>query len=99
MNCYNCHKCESQYFILLHLEDDTTLNITITPDFQQIESSDDIPQISMHAMLSHNNPKALRIKGKIKNHDITILIDSGSTHNLIQKRIALLLNLHISPSH
>lgn len=53
----------------------------------------------MHALLGHNNPTTLRIMGKKNNKNVTILIDSGSTHNFIQERIVRFLNLQISPAH
>lgn len=68
-------------------------------DFEGENTSEDIHKISMHGMLGHNNPKILRIKGKIKNRGNTILINSGRTLNFIQEGIALFLNLEVSISH
>lgn len=75
------------------------MDCTTTYDLQHRDTSDDVPQISMHAMLGHSSLKTLRIKRKIKSHDITILIDSRHTHNFILERIVRFLNLHISPYH
>lgn len=38
-------------------------------------------------------PRTLKLKGSIKNKDITILVDYGSTHNLVDIKIEKQLNL------
>lgn len=75
---------KSQYFVLLQFEDD---DVTLVPD-QPCDKKDqleDVPQISLHALLGHSSPKTLRNNRNIKNRDITILIDSRSTYNFIQE--------------
>ena len=46
------------------------------------------PEVSMHALAEQISPRTIRVKGKIGNHYIQILIDSGSTHNFVQEKIA-----------
>lgn len=41
-------------------------------------------QISLHSLAGHLAPKTLCLFGTISGHSIMILIDGGSTHNLIQ---------------
>lgn len=50
-------------------------------------------------MQGHTSSKTLRISGKIQNHNITILVDSGGTNNFIQDRTVRFLNLPISSSN
>lgn len=53
--------------------------------------------LSPAAFLGLASPKALRVKAHISGHPVTVLVDSGSTHNIIQPRIATFLNLPITP--
>lgn len=45
----------------------------------KVQEQEEIPQLSLHAIMGQTNPKTLWIKGKIKSHEFTILIYSGST--------------------
>lgn len=102
--CYNCderyfpdHKCKSQFFLLLEQDKEDT---AATSQGSPTElDSEELPQIRLHAMLGHTGPKTLRLSGKIRNHNVTILMDNDSTHNFIQERIVRFLNLPISNSN
>ncbi|GJS83593.1 ty3-gypsy retrotransposon protein [Tanacetum coccineum] len=48
------------------------------------------PQISLHALTGQFVPMTLKIPGLLKKHQITVLIDGGSTHNFIQSRLVFL---------
>lgn len=41
-------------------------------------------QLSQAAFLGTPSPRTLRVQGKIKEMNVTILVDSGSSHNIIQ---------------
>ena len=53
------------------------------------------PHISLHAMSGLPSSETFRVYGTIKNTRLTILIDSGSTHNFLQARVAQFLNLPV----
>ncbi|GJW69330.1 ty3-gypsy retrotransposon protein [Tanacetum coccineum] len=53
--------------------------------------------LSPATLLWATSPRTLRVTGHIEGHAVTILVDSGSTHNIIQPRIASFLNLAITP--
>nr|GEY60117.1 Ty3/gypsy retrotransposon protein [Tanacetum cinerariifolium] len=53
--------------------------------------------LSLAAFLGLASPKALRITANIMGHPVTVLVDSGSTHNIIQPRIASFLKLPVTP--
>ncbi|GKB30446.1 ty3-gypsy retrotransposon protein [Tanacetum coccineum] len=53
--------------------------------------------LSPAAYLGLASPKALRVTAHIDGHAVTVLVDSGNTHNIIQPRIATFLNLPITP--
>jgi hypothetical protein len=54
------------------------LELPQDPDLEETS-----PTISCHALTGINTPQTLKIQGYIKNKKVTILIDSGSTHNFI----------------
>lgn len=53
------------------------------------------PHISLHAMSGLPSSETFRVYGTIRNAHITILIDSGSTHNFLHPRVAHFLHLPI----
>jgi hypothetical protein len=65
---------------------------------QELEPSQDIyiedttPTISCHALAGINTPQTLKIQGYIKKKKVTMLIDSGSTHNFINYKLEKDLN-------
>jgi hypothetical protein len=55
------------------------------------------PKISLHALTGWSTPRTMRIEGRVGNHTLTVLIDSGSTYNFINSKIAEELQLPIIP--
>lgn len=45
-------------------------------------------RVSLHAMDRTNHPQTIRLLGKVKGRDVTILIGSGSTHNFVDQKLA-----------
>ncbi|KAI9197976.1 hypothetical protein LWI28_007868 [Acer negundo] len=54
-----------------------------------------IPEISFHAMAETTHPQTFHINGKVKNKDITILIDGGSTHNFVDQYVVIKIELPV----
>jgi hypothetical protein len=65
------------------------------PTTQLTETS---PHISLHALMGHPIPQTIRLLGHIDSQPLSILIDSGSTHNFIQDRVAKQLGLNLEPT-
>ena len=59
------------------------------------ESHDSQPIISCHALSSFSAPQTLKVVGFLKKQKVIVLIDSSSTHNFINKKLATLLNCFI----
>ncbi|XP_026449162.1 uncharacterized protein LOC113349403 [Papaver somniferum] len=102
--CFNCdepytqgHLCAKSRLLFLEGANDMSItelqqdNSEDIPEDVLIESEKDIastPEISLHAFMGSPFPKTMRITGYIKGHPVTILIDSGSTHNFLHPKIA-----------
>ncbi|KHN33219.1 Transposon Ty3-I Gag-Pol polyprotein, partial [Glycine soja] len=97
------HRCKGR--ILLFVADDVTQDsgepgiTNNTIDFDDNLSNPDptsdssSPHISLHAMAGSPSPETFRVYGTIRSARITVLIDSGSTHNFLQPRVASFLHL------
>ena len=46
------------------------------------------PQLSLHALDGSYNYQTMRLRGSVGKRVLCILIDSGSTHNFIDERMA-----------
>lgn len=105
--CYNCdekfipgHKCATAKFLLLLDEEDNT-SMSENPVLIEDLTEDDPGlihfQLSLHAINGNPSPKALKFTGLIFGLQVTILVDTGSSHNIIQPRIANYLHLSLTP--
>lgn len=109
--CYNCdekwstnHRCKGR--VLLFIADEQS-PITETAEPEQGDDQDnpepppdaDCSHISLHALAGLPSLETFRIYGTIKNARLTVLVDSGSTHNFLQPRIAQFLKLPIQNTY
>jgi hypothetical protein len=112
--CYNCddkyvkgHHCKRSFHLLIvqpedPVDDGVALQLEASDSVDSEEDSDLIPdpaQISLHALMGHSIPQTLRVMGQINNHQVGVLIDSGSTHNFVQDRVVKQLGLTIQQAH
>lgn len=56
-------------------------------------STPDKPDISLHALSRWSKPQMMRMLAIINKHPVTVLIDSGSTHNFLTEKVAQYLHL------
>ena len=54
-----------------------------------------MPKISISAITGIHQPQTLKLKGHIKNNNVVVLFNTGSTHNFIDVNVAKRLNLFI----
>ena len=54
---------------------------------------DEEPEISLNAITGTPNPKTMRIIRVLRNRQVVILIDSGSTHNFVDAKLAEVLGI------
>ena len=71
-------------------------NFRVLTDYH-LGIEDKSPQISLAAITGISQPQTLKIKGHIKNNNVTVLIDSSSTHNFVNVNLAKVFNLFIRP--
>jgi hypothetical protein len=58
---------------------------------------EEFPEISLNAITGTPSPKTMRIVGVIRFHRVIVLIDSGSTHNFVDTKLAASLELQPQP--
>jgi hypothetical protein len=109
--CYNCddkyflrHKCKEQTLFMAISEDVSNENVEAplvsgSPELTDITPPSDPPKvepvISLNALTGFSAPQTLKLIGYIKHRKVIILVDSGSTHNFIHRRIAQETNCYI----
>ena len=113
--CYNCdekwssgHHCKGkiQLFIADNFALDSKLDSATLTDSDATNSDDleatidtQCPHISLHALSGLSSSDTSRLYGTINQAHLTILIDSGSTHNFLQPRVAQFLHLPTQATH
>jgi hypothetical protein len=97
--CYNCddkyfpsHKCKEKNIFMAISEDVETPLVSESPEITDITAPSDPPKvelvISLNSLIGFSTPQTLNLIGYIKHRKVIILVDSGSTHNFIHRRIA-----------
>jgi hypothetical protein len=61
------------------------------------DEDDKVPQISLHALTGYIGPKTMMVSAQIGIRKILVLIDSGSTHNFVDHKIAKTFGLPLTP--
>jgi hypothetical protein len=73
-------------------EDEETPSMSKSPKSTDITPPSDPPKvepvISLNALTGFSTPQTLKLISYIKNQKVIILVDNGSTHNFIYRRIA-----------
>lgn len=77
-------------------EEQTTLSESVEIE-NEAELKDTYFQLSTQAATGQFSSQTLKFKGLINGFPISVLVDTGSTHNIMQPRIAHHLNLNFTP--
>ncbi|KAH7570748.1 hypothetical protein JRO89_XS05G0175800 [Xanthoceras sorbifolium] len=88
--CFNCdeqftlgHSCKTPQLLLL--EANAVKNAELE---NESEDASPIVEISLKALTGLSPQNTMRLKGSIKKYGVTILVDSGSTHNFLNQTLA-----------
>nr|KYP47049.1 hypothetical protein KK1_031354 [Cajanus cajan] len=110
--CFHCdekyffgHKYATPKFLLLLDDEDSSIPIPEEPGNVEEIIEDSTPsdpgihfQLSTYTLTGQLTSQNLKFQGEIHGHKIHILIDTGSTHNIVQPRVAKFLNLVTIPT-
>ncbi|CAJ2638860.1 unnamed protein product [Trifolium pratense] len=105
--CFHCdekfvpgHKCKTPRFLLLVVDDEY---VDIMEPGEEpaaeaepktiVETNETFFQLSTQALTGQISPQSLKFQGHLNGLVVTVLVDTGSTHNILQPRIAS--HLHI----
>lgn len=103
--CFNCdeiytpgHKYRGRLFHL-GVDSDCLVEIVEQNDEADTSSNTNNPatttEISLHAFSGTFNPRTIRLTGWVQGRPLSVLIDSGSTHNLIQESVVNRLGFEV----
>ncbi|KAH9801652.1 hypothetical protein KPL71_001107 [Citrus sinensis] len=104
--CFNCnerftpgHKCNRpQLFVIeggVSGEDESEANATTMEHEGNEGNEGHYFNITMHAFSRWKGPRTLQLRAYIDKHPVTVLVDSGSSHNFINDRVARHLRLPV----
>jgi len=89
--CYHCddkwrpgHHCKPHLHLII-ADEDVVVPVDSTPSDSPSPFAVDLfstPYISLNAMEGTSTPKTFRLLGLLRNHQVVILVDGGSMHNL-----------------
>jgi hypothetical protein len=104
--CYNCdkkyvvgHRCATGRYLLLILEagEDFDHDEAQTEQEGPINSAETYFQLSHQTLTGQFSPQTLKFQGQLHGLAVTVLIDTGSTHNILQPRIVTHLQIPHEP--
>jgi len=86
------HKCSENKLLCIGYEYEVDQEVETSQDLKLEELT---PTISCHALDVISTQKNLKIEGYIKRQGVTVLIDSCSTHNLMNCKLEKPLNYFV----
>jgi hypothetical protein len=89
------HKCSENKLLYIDCEEEEDQQSVPSQDLELKETT---PTISWYALACIDTLQTFKLEGCTKKKKVTTLIDSGSTHNFINFKLAKLLNCFIYPA-
>nr|TKR74530.1 hypothetical protein D5086_0000295630 [Populus alba] len=100
--CYYCdekfvpgHRCARPQLFMIEDSPQTEIE-DVEINQPDLEPSEFLPEISFHAITGTEHPQTLRVPGKLKSKNVTVLIDGGSTHNFIDQALVSRFGLPVT---
>ncbi|CAA0812557.1 Unknown protein, partial [Striga hermonthica] len=99
--CFKCeekftpgHQCNQAFVIKVANPNDEEAEVEDEPHQEdEVEAFNGEPKISMHAMAGIRGPRTMRLPAWVKDRRVNVLVDNGSSHNLINSELSQKLNL------
>jgi len=92
--CFNCdekfspgHRCKKLFLIEGVYEEEVDTGREEVAE-NNYEEEEEVPEISIHAISRVQAPQTMKVKGSINEIQITMLVDTGSTHNFLSIELA-----------
>ncbi|KAJ0907444.1 putative aspartic peptidase domain superfamily [Helianthus annuus] len=102
--CFRCparyfpgHSCSPPQFLLIVDHGDSDPPDHEPPSDSSVVDTPTFMSLSPAAFFGMSSPQTLRLQGFILGKPVTVLVDCGSTHNIMQPRIATALSLPTHP--
>jgi len=105
--CFTCdekfspsHKCPNMQYLFLQLQDEENVDIQPEPlDISDLVENFNVQKhhLSYNALKGSFGVGTMRFCGSIKGMQVQVLLDSGSSDNFLQPRIAQCLKLPVEP--
>lgn len=90
-------ECKIKLYALLGEEvddkKDPEVELIIADMAEQLYNQETLGEISLNALAGHKSSSTLRLQGVIKGRQVSILLDSGSTHSFIDSQMLKTLGL------
>nr|KYP73406.1 hypothetical protein KK1_006031 [Cajanus cajan] len=104
--CYTCddkftpqHRCPNRHYMILQVEEEASQVENTISEPELIEHANEQDHhLSFNALKGNSGLGTIRFQGRIQGHAVSILLDSGSSDNFLQPRVAHFLNLPIQPA-
>ena len=103
--CYRCdekfhrnHKCPKPELTVLIMHDDGEEEVFDEEPRELFEEEEDeieavMAEVSINSVVGLSSSRTLKLKGELEGTEVTVLIDSGASHNFISEKLAAQLGL------
>ncbi|RZS25210.1 hypothetical protein BHM03_00058376 [Ensete ventricosum] len=103
--CWHCdepwsreHYCKKSQFLMIEPakdEDNETSEEALEPKEEAMEEESQPANYPVHALAGYSNPQMMKVGGLLKEQLITVIINTGSTNNFLDNKVAAHLVLQI----
>ncbi|RWV99392.1 hypothetical protein GW17_00037702 [Ensete ventricosum] len=103
--CWHCdepwsceHHCKKGRLLVIKPaedEDNKTSEEALEPKEEAMEEESQLADYALHELAGYSNPQMMKVGGLLNKQPITILVDTGSTNNFLNSKVAAYLALQI----